>query len=78
MTASTPATINLKVWDLIANYPSPGPAFVEFTDSISAAASNPSLCPKTYSATIVPTATLTTFVLDTASKTFQIYSGAYN
>ena len=78
ITASTPSTISLKVWDLLAYYPSPGPAFTEFTDTISVTAGDPATCPKTYTATITGPATITTFSLDTPTKTFQVYSGAYN
>ena len=69
MTASTPSTISLKVWDPIAYYPAPGPAFSEFTDTVSVAAADSTLCPKTYTATITPS-TISTFALDTATKTF--------
>ena len=70
MTASTPSTINVNYWDAVAYYPQPGPAFTEFTDTVSTAAGDPTLCQKTYSATITGPATLTTFALDTTTKTF--------
>jgi chitodextrinase len=65
------------VWDALASYPSAGVAYTEFTDSVSAASGDPTLCPKTYTATISPS-TLTTFSLDTTNKKFQIYSDAYS
>lgn len=72
ITVSTPATIDVKVWDAEAYYPLTGAAFTEFTDTVSEAAGNPALCPKTYSATIDDAGTVTTFELDIATKTFKI------
>ena len=77
ITPSTVASISLKVWDALANYPSSGVAYTEFTDTVSTASGDPTLCPKTYTATITPT-TLTTFNLDTVNSQLQIYSGAYS
>ena len=70
MTASTPNAIDLKVWDPVAFYPSSGPAFQDFTDTVSVAAGDATYCTKTYSATISGPATITNFALDTATKTF--------
>lgn len=77
ITPITPATITLKVFDPVAYYPSPGPAFTEFPDSKSTAIGNPNLCPKSYTVSISPN-TITTFSLDTATNTFRVYSGAIN
>jgi hypothetical protein len=66
------------VGDTVANYPTSGIAYTDFTDSVSTASGDPTLCSKTYSATITGPAILTTFNLDTATSKFQIYSGAYN
>lgn len=81
VTASTVTNISLKVWDPIAYYPSSGSAFTDFTDTISSLNSDPSMCFKTYSATISTNSggnSLTTFSLDTLLNEFQIYSGNYN
>lgn len=69
ITPVTPSTITLKVFDAVAFYPSPGPAFTEFTDTKSTAIGNPDLCPKSYTATISPN-TLSVFSLDTTTDTF--------
>ena len=61
--------IVLKVWDALAYYPRSGAAYTEFTDSASTTSGNPSLCPKTYTATIAPTP-LTSFELDNAKRQF--------
>jgi hypothetical protein len=74
---SSVSNIALKVWDALAYYPLSGTAYTEFTDSASTASSNPSLCPKTYTATIAPTP-LTTFNLNAATKKFEIYSNVYS
>ena len=61
-----------NAYDAVAYYPSPGPAFTEFTDTVSTAnGGDPTLCSKTYTATIAP-AGLTTFSLDKTTKTFQL------
>lgn len=75
VTASTVANITLSVWDALAYYPASG--FTDFTDTVSNASGDPTLCSKTYTASITPT-TLTTFILDTTLSQFQIYSGDYS
>ncbi len=69
VTASTVSSISLKVWDTLANYPSSGAAYSDFTDTKSTASGNPALCSKTYTATISPT-TLSTFNLDALLSQF--------
>ena len=55
MTANAPDTIYINAYDAVAYYPSPGPAFAEFTDTVSTAnGGDPTLCSKTYTATISP------------------------
>ena len=78
VTASTVSNISLKVWDALAYYPLSGAAYSDFTDTVSTASGNPTLCSKTYTATISPPTSLSTFNLDTTQSKFQIYSGAYN
>ena len=51
VTAPVVSAITLKVWDAEALYPISGDAFSEFTDSASTSNNDPSMCPKTYSAT---------------------------
>ena len=69
VTASTVLDISLKVWDTLANYPSSGAAYSDFTDTVSTAGGDPTICSKTYSATISPT-TLSTFNLDPTLSQF--------
>ena len=62
--APTVSAITLQVWDAEALYPTSGAAFSEFTDSVSTSNNDPSMCPKTYSATSTLNAagaSLTTF-----------------
>ena len=71
----------LVVWDLEAFYPSSIAAFGDFTDSISNLNSDPTMCAKTYSATISTNTagfSLTTFNLDASIKKFIISSQSYD
>ena len=70
VTASTVSNISLKVWDTIANYPSSGVAYSDFTDTVSTASGDPTLCSKTYTATITGPSSLTVFSLDTTNSQF--------
>ena len=77
VTGSSVNAISLTVWDLEQFYPSSGAAFTDFTDSISTSNSNPTLCAKTYSATISTNTggnSLTNFLFDTGLKQFKISS----
>jgi hypothetical protein len=67
VTASSVSNISLKVWDAMAYYPSSGVAYTDFTDTVSIVSGDPTLCSKTYTATITPT-TLTTFSLDSSTR----------
>ncbi len=77
VTPSPVSGIVLKVWDALAYYPLSGAAYTEFTDSASTASGDPSLCPKTYTATIAPTP-LTNFNLNAATRQFLIYSDSFS
>ena len=81
VTGTSVSAITLVVWDLAAFYPSSGEAFTDFTDSISDFNSDPTMCAKTYSATVSTNSggnSLTNFLLDTGLKQFKISSQNYN
>ena len=78
VTASAVSSITLKLGDTLASYPSTEVAYTDFTDTVSTTSGDPTLCSKTYTATITGPTTLTTFNLDTATSRFQIYSSTYN
>ena len=69
---TTISTINLKAEDPVNYYPTLG--FTAFTDSKSSAMGDVSFCPKSYTVTITPAGTLTTFLFDEATRRFQIYA----
>ena len=52
VTSSTVSSVTLVVWDLESFYPSSGAAFTDFTDSISSLNADPTMCAKSYSATV--------------------------
>ena len=52
MSASGISSITLAVGDLEKFYPSSGPAFFDFTDSVSDEIGDPNNCAKSYSATV--------------------------
>jgi hypothetical protein len=52
VTASTVSSITLVAWDIESFYPSSGAAFTDFTDSISSLNVDPTMCAKSYSATV--------------------------
>jgi hypothetical protein len=67
--------ITLSVWDLVSSHNTI--AFSEFPDTASTTNSFPTMCPKTYSATVTTLTggiSLTTFSLDTSSKQFTVSS----
>ena len=71
VTSTSVTTINLSVWSAEALYPTSGAAFLEFTDSVSTSNNDPSMCAKTYSATVSTNAggvSLTNFLFETGSK----------
>ena len=70
VTASTVSSITLTLGDADAEYPSAGVAYTDFTDTVSATSGNPTLCSKTYTASITGPATLSTFYLDTVTSKF--------
>ena len=77
ITPNSVANVALKVWDAAAFYPTSGAAFAEFADSISTANAVPTMCAKSYSATISTNGggiNLSAFSLDTTSKKFWISS----
>jgi len=77
VTGTSVGAITLTVWDLEAFYPSSGAAFIDFTDSISTLNGDPTMCAKTYSATVSTNTggnSLTNFLLDTGMKQFKISS----
>ena len=81
VTRSSVNPITLIVWDLETFYPSSGAAFTDFTDSISSLNSDPTMCTKTYSATVSTNSggnSLTNFLFDTGLKQFKISSQNYN
>lgn len=52
VTASSVSSITLEVWDLEKFYPGSGAAFLDFIDSVSSTNGDPSMCAKTYTATV--------------------------
>ena len=81
ITASMVSPLYLKVWDVAFDYPFLGPAFAEFTDSVSTLNSVPTMCAKTYTATASTNAasvSLSAFSLNTSTKKFWVSSQAYN
>ena len=77
VTGSSVNAVSLTVWDLERFYPSSGAAFTDFTDSISTSNSVPTMCAKTYSATVSTNSggnSLTNFLFDIGLKQFQISS----
>ena len=81
VTATSVAPINLSVWDSETSYPISGPAFLDFTDSVSTLNNNAAMCAKTYSATVSTNTggfSLSVFQLETATNKFRVSSQAYN
>ena len=81
VTSTSVTTINLSVWVLEALYPISGPAFLDFTDSVSTLNNNAGMCAKTYSATVstnVGGFSLSVFQLETGTNKFRVSSQAYN
>ena len=77
VTSTSINSITLTVWDAEVNYPSTGSAFTEFTDSVSTANNDPTMCAKTYSASVSTNAggnSLTNFLFDQITKQFTISS----
>ena len=82
VTANTVSPITLTVWDdPLAFYPASGAAFTEFTDTVSTTNLVPTMCAKTYTASVTTNAgliSLTAFALNTATKTFTVSSQSYD
>jgi len=79
VTASTVSNISLKVWDAEALYPLTVAAFTDFVDTVSTLNNYPTMCSKTYTASVTNNAggnSLTTFSLDVGLSKFKIYSDA--
>ena len=76
ITAPTLSAISLTVWDLSQAYQ----AFPEFPDSIATTNGDPTMCPKTYTATVSTNAagkSLSLFTLDSLTRQFTISSQLY-
>ena len=77
ITASMVSPLYLKVWDVAFDYPFLGTAFVEFSDSVSSLNSVPTMCAKSYTATVSTNGagvSLSAFSLNTSTKKFGISS----
>ena len=71
ITPNSASNIVINVWDTAAFYPSSGAAYIDFSDSVSTLNSLPTMCAKTYSATVstnIGGVNLSGFSLDTSSK----------